>query len=58
METSIVRQYLGKDIQDLKKSKPSIQALEQARFFSHFLRQKSCYNRGESSIIRSGYNNQ
>ncbi len=33
METSIVRQYLGKDMQDLKKFKPSSQALEQARFF-------------------------
>lgn len=33
METSVVRQYLNKDIQDLKESKPSSQALEQARFF-------------------------
>ena len=40
METSIVRHYLGKDMQDLKKSKPSIQALEQARFFLSLFKAK------------------
>ena len=41
MDGSIVSQYLGKDVRDLKKSKPSSQALEQARFFlSLFKRQK------------------
>ncbi len=46
METSVVRQYLGKDMQGLKKSKPSIQALEQARFFLSLFKAKKLLQQG------------
>lgn len=41
MNGDIVSRYFSGNVQDLKKSKPSPQALEQARFFlSLFKRQK------------------
>lgn len=46
METSIVRQYLDKDMHDLKKSKPSIQALEQARFFLSLFKAEKLLQQG------------
>lgn len=46
MEASVVRQYLGNDMQDLKKSKPSIQALEQARFFLSLFKAKKLLQQG------------
>jgi len=39
MDGSIVSQYLGEDMRGLKKSKPSKEALEQARFFLSLFRQ-------------------
>lgn len=46
MKTSIVRQYLGNDMQDLKKSKPSVQALEQAKFFLSLFKAKKLLQQG------------
>ena len=41
MDGSIVSQYLGENVRDLKKSKPSQEAVENARFFlSLFKHQK------------------
>ena len=46
MDGSIVSQYLGKDVRDLKKSKPSSQALEQARFFLSLFKAKRLLQQG------------
>ena len=39
MDGGIVSRYLGEDMRDLKKSKPSNEALEQARFFLSLFKQ-------------------
>lgn len=39
MDGSIVSQYLGENVRDLKKSKPSKEAVENARFFLSLFKQ-------------------
>lgn len=39
MDGSIVSQYLGEDVRDLKRSKPSDEAVENARFFLSLFKQ-------------------
>ncbi len=39
MDGSIISRYLGEDMRDLKKSTPSKEALEQARFFLSLFKQ-------------------
>lgn len=39
MDGSIVSQYLGKNVRDLKKFKPSPEAIENARFFLSLFKQ-------------------
>ena len=58
MNGDIVSRYFSGNVQDLKKSKPSNQALEQARFFLSLFKAKKLLQQGWESIISSGYNNQ
>ena len=46
MDGSIVSQYLGENVRDLKKSKPSQEALEQARFFLSLFKAKKLLQQG------------
>ena len=46
MDGSIVSQYLGENVRELKKSKPSPQALEQARFFLSLFKAKQLLQQG------------
>lgn len=39
MDGSIVSQYLGENVRELKKSKPSQEAVENARFFLSLFKQ-------------------
>lgn len=39
MDGSIVSQYLGEDVRDLKRTKPSNEAIENARFFLSLFKQ-------------------
>ena len=39
MAGDVISRFLGGDMQDLKKSKPSPQALEQAKFYLSLFRQ-------------------
>jgi hypothetical protein len=39
MDGSIISQYLGEDVRDLKKTKPSSDAVENARFFLSLFKQ-------------------
>lgn len=39
MEGSIVSQYLGENVRELKKTKPSQEAIENARFFLSLFKQ-------------------
>ena len=46
MNGSIVSRYFNGNVQDLKKSKPSPQALEQARFFMSLFKAKKLLQQG------------
>ena len=46
MDGSIVSQYLGENVRNLKKSKPSQEALEQARFFLSLFKAKKLLQQG------------
>ena len=46
MDGSIISRYFSGNMRDLKKSKPSIQALEQARFFLSLFKAKQLLQQG------------
>ena len=53
MNGDIVSRYFNGNVQDLKKSKPSQEALEQARFFLSLFKHQKLILQGWKSTIRS-----